>query len=122
MKKADIRQFIEDHVVDMDISYRGGVLKIDVSELFPEVEEWGESAIMGASQNYLGGGIAGSISNGYMFDAKRLNKKQFALLQKVAEECKRYFYDLNNGGGDEYMQNESGQNYESVQRRAVSGY
>lgn len=113
---------IEDHVTACDVSYRGGIIKVDVSSLFPEVEEWGEDAIMGASQNYLGGGIAGRITSGAMFDKERLSKDQQVVYEELADEIKKYFYDLNNGGGDEYMQEEGNGGFEENQRRAVSGY
>lgn len=120
---------IESHIIDCDVSYRGGTLKIDVSEVFPEVTDWdnGDDAIMGASQNYLGGGIAGRITSGAMFDKERLMKKQRAVYEALAERIKRYFYNINNGGGDEYMQeNVTGQDahngYETLQRLGISAY
>lgn len=98
-KRAD--QFdIEANVLEQDISYRGRQLKVDVSSLFPEVE----NAVMGAYQNYLGGGMPGAIQSGAMFNAALLNKKDQATYRALAERIKRYFYELNNGGGDEYVQ------------------
>jgi len=61
MTKAKAREFIEAHTIDADISYRGGSLKVDVSELF---ETGDEPAIMGAYQNYLGGGDRWSDPDG----------------------------------------------------------
>ena len=104
--KLKYRQFIEDNTKDCNISYRGGILKIDVSDLFPELEEAGEDAIMGASQNYLGGGIAGAITTGRMFALDILTAENRKVYEELAGEVKKYFYELNNGGGDEYMQEE----------------
>lgn len=114
---------IEENTTECDVSYRGGVLKVNVSAIFPEVADWdnGDEAIMGASQNYLGGGIAGRITSGAMFDASRLNKKQREVYEALAERIKQYFYELNAGGGDEYMVEEVN-SYEGNQRLAVSGY
>ncbi len=109
---------IEDNIIDCNISYRGGILKVDVSDLFPYIED----AIMGASQNYLGGGITGAITTGRQFPLSDLKVKDLKIYEKLVEDIKKYFYDINNGGGDDYMQNESGQTYEKVQARAVSGY
>ena len=128
-QKADAFD-IEAHIMrGSEVSYRGGVIKVDVSELFPEVSDWdnGDEAIMGASQNYLGGGIAGSIRTGAMFEMSRLSKAQMAVYMAMAERISRYFYELNNGGGDEYMQeNVTGSEvvggYEAVQRMPRSGY
>mgnify|MGYP001570367202 FL=1 len=63
---------IEAHVIEGDVSYRGGTLKIDVSELFPNVE----NAVMGAYQNYLGGGIAGAIVGGAQFMPEELTARE----------------------------------------------
>jgi hypothetical protein len=103
---------IEAHIITCDVSYRGGILKVDVSELFPTVgntdyeesEQVEGEPIMGASQNYLGGGMAGSITGGAMFEPRDLKTKAEKLLfQAMLERCKHYFYSLNEGGGDEYM-------------------
>lgn len=120
---AEAYNFVLDHVKDADISYRGGSLKVDVSDLF---ETGDEDAIMGAYQNYLGGGIAGSIQTGRCFDISGFTPDQMATYELMAEACKRYFYDCNNGGGDEYMQenvtgHEAG-GYEATQKLPASAY
>jgi len=94
---------IEAHTVACDISYRGGTLNVDVSSLF-EIGEDNGQAIMGAYQNYLGGGMAGSICGGSMFDPSKLSKKDQATFEVLSARIKLHFYELNNGGGDEYMQ------------------
>ena len=109
---------IEAHVMQgSDISYRGGSLKIDVSELFPNVED----AVMGAYQNYLGGGIAGAIVGASQFSPDELTAKEQKVFYALKERIKRFFYAQNAGGGDEYMV-ENVNNYEQNQRLAVSGY
>lgn len=122
-KKFNCREFIEANLIDANVSYRGGSLKVDVSELFNTGDE---PAIMGAYQNYLGGGIAGAIQTGRQFDISRFSKKDLALYEKMAEACKRYFYDLNKGGGDDYMQNEvtgsDAGGYERLQKMPASAY
>ncbi len=91
---------IEANITQCDISYRGGILKVDVSELFPNVDE----PVMGAYQNYLGGGIAGAIVGAAMFDPSELTAKERKTFDALKERIKKYFYEANNGGGDEYMQ------------------
>ena len=108
---------IEDNILDCDISYRGGNLKIDVSELFPSIEE----AVMGAYQNYLGGGIAGAIVGGAMFQPEELTKKEQGVFFVLQERIKKYFFFLNEGGGDEYMIDEVN-SYEQNQSLPISGY
>jgi len=101
MNKKQLKQYISENIVDADISYRGGTLKVDVSKLFNTGDE---EAVMGAYQNYLGGGIAGSIQSGRQFDISHFSKKDLKLYNDLAEAIKKYFYDINNGGGDDYMQ------------------
>jgi len=96
---------LEENTIDADISYRGGKIKIDASELFPEYyERTGERAIVGAYQNYLGGGIAGRIVGAAMFQPEELTEEERALFDPLLKRCVAYFHSLNNGGGDEYMQ------------------
>lgn len=112
---------IEKHVINSDVSYRGGSLRVDVSDLFGEqAEANGEQAIMGAYQNYLGGGIAGSIQGASMFNPACLNARDRKAFEILTERIKKYFYSLNNGGGDDYMQENA--NYERTQSMPVHGY
>ena len=116
-KKAD--QFdIVAHTTSGDISYRGGSLKVDVSSLFPNLEE---PAVMGAYQNYLGGGIAGAIVGASQFNPAALSKSDLKVFLVLKERIKKHFYDLNNGGGDEYMV-ENMNSFEQNQKLPTSGY
>ena len=100
MKNKIADQFdIKKHIVSCDVSYRGGSLKVDVSELFPKVDE----PYMGAYQNYLGGGIAGAIVGAAMFEPSALSQKDQKTFFALKERIKMYFYNLNRGGGDDYM-------------------
>ena len=123
MKKIDYMEFIESNLIDADISYRGGSMKIDVSDLFNTGEE---PAIMGAYQNYLGGGIAGSIQTGRMFDISGFSEEDLAIYKELAEACQKWFYNQNNGGGDDYMQEEvtgsDAGGFERLQKMPVSGF
>lgn len=111
-------EFVRENVIDADISYRGGRLQVDATELFPSL---GRRAIVGAYQNYLGGGMAGSIVGGAMFDPSDLSAKEQKIFHRVLDACKRHFHEINNGGGDEYMQENYG-DYEQNQRLPVSAY
>jgi len=129
--KITYNEYIENNTINCDVSYRGGSLKVDISGLLSQksleaIEEAGEEATAGAYQNYLGGGIAGSIQTGNNFDPSLLTKVDRKKWDVLKEDLKRYFYNLNNGGGDEYMQeNVTGATaggYEATQRLAKSGY
>lgn len=104
---------IDDRILRCEISYRGGGVEIDLSDIF------GDDAKMSAYQNYLGGGIAGSIQSDQNFE--RTSESE-----EIAEQLKRWFYNQNNGGGDDYMQEnvtgaEAG-GYEKNQRMPESAY
>ena len=93
-------------------------MKIDVSSVFPDVSE----PVMGAYQNYLGGGIAGAVVGAAMFDPdEELNAKERKIFEGLKEKIKRYFYELNDGGGDEYMV-ENVNSYEQNQTLPTSAY
>lgn len=119
---------IESNILDGDISYRGGTLKIDVSSLFPYIgEDESSEAVMGAYQNYLGGGIAGAIIGAAKFDPSELKTdEEREAFEIIKERIKKFFYEANNGGGDEYMQEEvtgaEAGGYEANQKMAVSAY
>lgn len=125
MKQEQILQFVRENAFEADISYRGGNLKVDATELFPSL---GRRAVVGAYQNYLGGGIAGAIVGAAMFDPSELTPftpegevAERDIFPAVLEACKVYFHELNNGGGDEYMQENYG-GYEFNQGLPVSAY
>jgi len=113
---------IESHLTDCDISYRGGFFRCNVRELFPNVDD----AIMGAAQNYLGGGIAGAIQARAMFTPDELNAKELEIFDALKPRMIQFFYNVNNGGGDDYMQAEvtgaDAGGLAAVQRMPVSAY
>ena len=107
-------EFIEENLMQCDISYRGGSMKIDVSELFDTGDEPAE---MGAYQNYLGGGMAGSIQTGRSFDISEFTPEDLGQYKELAQDCIQWFYNENNGGGDDYMQeNHTGSEAEGLER------
>ena len=123
--------YIENNIKDCDISYRGGTLKVDLSGYFSndsieKIHEEGEEAIAGAYQGYLGGGIAGSIQIGNNFDPCLLTDEDSKLWEIMKKDLIQYFYNINNGGGDDYMQEnvtgaEAG-GLEKLQKMPKSGY
>jgi len=124
--KLDLYSYIEENITDIDLSYRGGVIKVDLSKLFTDksleaISEAGEEAIAGSSQNYLGGGIAGRITTGRTFDLNLLTKSDYKKYLKFCDEIIKYHYNQNNGGGDDYMQ-DNVNCLEQNKRLPVSGY
>jgi len=103
---------IEDNIIRIDASRRGGGIEIDASELF------GEGCKMSAYQNYLGGGLLGAIQSDINFMP---SEKQKADVLKLSEELKRYFHDITNEEASEYDE-WSGMSYEKNQSMPSSGY
>lgn len=103
---------IEDNIIRIDASRRGGGIKIDVSELF------GEGCKMSAYQNYLGGGLLGAVQSDINFMP---TEEQKADVLKLSEELKRYFHEITNEEASEYdVWNEM--SYENNQSMPSSGY
>lgn len=118
-KKIDLVEYIEANTLRCEVSYRGGGIEIDISTLLGI-----DGARMSAYQNYLGGGITGAICTDTNIKAE--NDIQAGLIAEMADALKRYFYGLNNGGGDEYMQeNITGADaggFERLQKMPKSAY
>jgi len=104
---------IQNHIVRLDVGYRGGGIEIDCGALFPYIED----ARMSAYQNYLGGGMLGAIqsANNFESELKTKDHKKFGALR---EALQRYFHNLTNHEGDEWEE----ATYEENQRRPKSAY
>ena len=103
---------IEDNIIRLDASRRGGGIEIDASELF------GEGCKMSAYQNYLGGGLLGAIQSDINFMP---SEKQKADVLELAERLKRYFHDITNEEASEYDEWDD-MSYEKNQSMPSSGY
>lgn len=116
MKKVDLLEYIENNTLKCQYGYRGGGIEIDLSELLDKND--GENYKMTAYQNYLGGGMLGSIQNDYNFNRDELSKVDNALIDKITLELNRYFHSLTNHEGDEWEET----TFEQCQSRPTSAY
>ena len=103
---------IEDNIIRLDAGSRGGRIEIDVSELF------GEGCKMTAYQNYLGGGLLGSVQSDINFIP---SEEQKADVLELSEELKRYFHNITNEEASEYDE-WNGMSYEQNQSMPTSAY
>ena len=103
---------IEDNIIRLDAGSRGGGIEIDVSELF------GEGCKMTAYQNYLGGGLLGSVQSDINFIP---SEEQKADVLELSEELKRYFHNITNEEASEYDE-WNGMSYEQNQSMPTSAY
>jgi hypothetical protein len=109
----DYIEYIEANTIRCEASGRGGGIEIGLDDLLGT-----EGYKMSAYQNYLGGGMLGSIQGSANFEPSKLNKKQQKQVAEVADALKRYFHNLTNHEGDEWEEAE----FEENQARPASAY
>lgn len=118
MAKFDFTTYFEANTRRLEISHRGGGIEIDAAEYLQI-----PFARMTAYQNYLGGGMTGSVQsdmNGNIRACK--NKAKLARADKLADALKRYFYALSNDVVAEYDEYAASDSYEAQQHRSGSAY
>lgn len=108
------KEYIKQNILRCEAGYRGGGIEISLAGL---LGKFAEGYTMTAYQNYLGGGMLGSIQNSYSFSTLALSKTAHAKVSKISEELKRYFHELTNHDDD--FETAS---YEENQNRPVAAY
>ncbi len=109
----DYLEYIENNTLRCDANRRGGGIEINLTDLFPYIDDAG----MTAYQNYLGGGILGAIQTSLSFYPDELTREDNTKLVEISDQLKRYFHNLTNHS-DEW-ENVS---YERGQMRPASAY
>lgn len=72
---------------------------------------------MTAYQNYLGGGMLGSIGNSFNFAVSSLSQSRSAKVKAITEALNQYFHGLTNHD-DEWEST----NYQECQNRPLAAY
>lgn len=103
-------EYIENNTIRLEASRRGGGIEIDAEE-FTGIE----GAKMTAYQNYLGGGMLGSIQSARNFTGA--DDKA----EKLAEALKKYFHNITNEEAEDWDAYGAG-DYEAIQARPGSAY
>ena len=96
------------NIIREKLSSRGGGIEIALDNFGYEGEK------MTAYQNYLGGGMLGSIGSDCTMSCWSEDSK----LLEVSEELKRHFHNLTNPEDDEW----AGATFADVQKRPLSAY
>ena len=111
MKKLTSKQItkIKANTLRLQASDRGGGIEISLNKY-----GFNKDAKMTAYQNYLGGGMLGSIANDCTIPDWQDNEK----LRRIANQVAQYFHNLTNHEDDEW-ENAS---FEDNQKRPVSAY
>lgn len=103
-------KYIEKNILRKELSHRGGGMEIDLTDFGYNDEK------MSAYQNYLGGGILGSIQTDSTVEIA-------GDLMELSENLKEYFFFLQNSDGnldfDEWAGNDD---FENLQKRSASAY
>ena len=112
--RANVRQKIENNTLRLEASYRGGGIEIDLTNYGFKGEK------MAAYQNYLGGGMLGSIQCNNTINAydKPVTSKQQDRLDNISNNLMRYFHEITNHSDDEW----ESATFEDNQRRPASAY
>ena len=92
----------------LKVSHRGGGIKISLDKLGYPNEK------MTAYQNYLGGGMLGSIHNDCTIELWSQDSK----LCEIANKLSVYYFNISNNEDDEYTEGD----FEELQKRPVSAY
>lgn len=90
-------------------SSRGGGIEIDLSSIAKKYQR----QKMTAYQNYLGGGLLGSIQN----DCTIKDWRENANLCRIASQLSKYYFDMTNDEEDEFNND-----FENLQLRSESAY
>lgn len=107
--KEITNEMIKNATIRCEYSYRGGGIKIDLQPFgYPE------GSGMTAYQNYLGGGMLGSIQNSCNIS----NWMEVNDLLHIARELAKYFHELTRHRDDEWEDCD----FEQNQNRPSSAY
>lgn len=119
MTKIDYNEYIADHTMRCEASDRGGGIEIDLNDLL-KINRGNDDNdyFMSAYQNYLGGGMLGSIQSNCNFDYSTMSETRQNKIIKMADALKRHFHDLTNHVDDEWEET----TFERGQYRPASAY
>jgi hypothetical protein len=108
-----MRQKIAKNTIRVQVTHRGGGIEIDLSA-------WGfrRDARMSAYQNYLGGGMLGSIQTNHNMFRTSFTTTETKKLERLSTQLAMYFHELSNHSEDEW----ESATFEETQMRSASAY
>lgn len=112
-KVSKLRVKIEASILRLEASHRGGGVEITLTPFGFSVD-----AKMSAYQNYLGGGMLGSIQTNHNMFRTSFTTTETKKLERIATELARYYHEITNKDQDEW----SSASFEQLQNRPSSGY
>lgn len=118
MAKTNFTEYFEDHTLRLEASHRGGGIEIDATDYLGSKYP----LRMTAYQNYLGGGMTGSVQGSIEGRLRDYPKTVQAKALKLNDALKYYFYCITNeivADWDEWAVSAS---FEAQQARPASAY
>jgi len=109
-----LTNYIEQNTLRCEAGYRGGGIEVGLDRLLGNKKGYKITAY----QNYLGGGMLGSICNSANFAFEDLTEKQQLKVIKLRQDLNKYFHALTNHEGDEWEET----TFEQCQNRPESAY
>lgn len=118
MAKTNFIEYFEDHTLRLEASHRGGGIEIDATDYLGSRYP----LKMTAYQNYLGGGMTGSIQGSTEGHLRDYPKTVQAKAMKLNDALKYYFYCLSNGEVANYDERAVSPSFQAQQARMGSAY
>lgn len=118
MSTINYSEYFENNTLRLEISRRGGGIEIDAGAYLGERYP----LHMTAYQNYLGGGMTGSVQGSIEGRLREYPKTIQAKALKLNEALKYYFYTLSNDEVADWDEWAASDSYEAQQARAGSAY
>lgn len=116
MAKINLFEYIENNTIRCEASHRGGGIEISAEDYLHLPH-----ARMSAYQNYLGGGMTGSVQSSRNFDVSA-GPELLARADKLAEALKEYYYNITNDIVNDWDDWASSESFEAQQSRPSSAY
>lgn len=117
-KQFNFSEYFEENQIRLELSHRGGGIEIDAGPYLGDRYP----LRMTAYQNYLGGGMTGSVQGSIEGALRDYPKTIQAKALKLNEALKHYFYCLSNEEVANWDDWAASPSYEAQQARPASAY
>lgn len=119
MAKVNYTEYFEANTLRLEVSHRGGGIEIDATDF---LGGYPYELHMTAYQNYLGGGLTGSVLGSIEGRLRDYPKAVQTKALKLNEALKHYFYCLSNDEVANWDEWATTPDFEAQQARPASAY
>ena len=120
MAKINLTEYFEQNTIRADVSRRGGGIEIDATDYLGYDGRY--ELRMAAYQNYLGGGMLGSVQGSIEGRLRDYPKSIQAKALELNEALKHYFYCITNDLAADWDEWSKSASFEEQQARPASAY